>query len=109
MPHISQRKIIKPIHHKEVSDRRNSKWSKYYGSVAWKQLRNWYITEHPLCERCLAKGISVPAEEVHHRKRFSEGTTMDERYELLLDPLNLQSLCRKCHMEIHKEINHNKS
>ena len=66
-------------------------WSKYYGSKLWHSLRNSYIREHPLCEECLAKGIVTPA-----------GANAEERWDLLLDESNLQSLCMACHKEKHK-------
>ena len=77
-------------------------WSKYYGSKLWHSLRNSYIREHPLCEECLAKGIVTPAEHVHHITPFSQGATAEERWDLLLDESNLQSLCMACHKEKHK-------
>lgn len=101
MPYITKRRVIPQIKDKEATTRHNNKWSKYYHNKQWKLLREWYISSHPLCEVCLFKGRSVPAEEVHHRIPFSQGETMEEKYELLLDPDNLQSVCRKCHMDIH--------
>jgi 5-methylcytosine-specific restriction protein A len=58
-----------------------------YGS-AWAKVRNRYIAEHPVCERC---GSSGPWLDVHH---------IDGRSPL--DPgangwANLQTLCRSCH------------
>jgi len=44
----------------------------------------------PLCEICLAKGISEPAVEVHHRQSLRNGGAR-------LDPDNLQALCVRCH------------
>lgn len=73
----------------------------FYNSKGWKVLRNNYIRLHPLCEECLYKGISTPAEQVHHKKEFLSGKTDDERWSLLLNPNNLMSVCRKCHSEIH--------
>lgn len=104
MPYLIKRKIGYPDNKPEVTQktkRHNDKWNKYYGDKRWKSLRNWYIRNHPLCESCLFKGRSVPAEEVHHIKEFSKGETIEEKFSLLLDPSNLMSVCRKCHMEIH--------
>ena len=84
----------------------NIKWSSnqsapFYNSKGWKILRNSYISNHPLCERCLEKGISTPAEHVHHIKEFLSGKTELERWNLLLNPNNLMSVCINCHNAIH--------
>lgn len=104
MPYISKRRIGTPNHKEENNQRRNKKWSKYYGDHRWKELRNWYITNHPLCEECLFNGRSVPAEHVHHRIPFGTATTEDEKYRLLLDISNLESVCAECHRKIHNEL-----
>lgn len=75
----------------------------YYHSKDWQWLRNDYYMEHPLCERCLMDGRSVPAEEVHHKVPFLTGKTVEERWMLLLDRNNLMSLCKDCHHAIHNE------
>lgn len=51
--------------------------------------------QHPLCEQCLAAGVAVPVEEVHHKIPLSEGGTHDRG--------NLISLCKSCHSRIHAE------
>ena len=76
---------------------------KYYNSKAWKTLREAYIMNHPLCEICITKGISRQAEDVHHVIPFFTGQSEDEKWSLLLDPSNLQSLCSHCHHEVHKK------
>ena len=81
--------------------RKQGNGSIYYHSKQWKDLRLWYITEHPLCERCLEKGISKPADEIHHIKPYMSGSTDKERWDLLLNPNNLAALCEKCHHEVH--------
>lgn len=84
--------------------KRNNKSAIYYNSMQWRNLRNYYIHTHPLCERCYnIYGRSVPAEEVHHKKEFLKGQTEQERWQLLTDPDNLMSLCSACHHEIHNE------
>ena len=106
MPYIVKRRIGRPNKATQSDIKRhNDRWGKYYNNSAWKRLRNWYIQSHPLCERCLFNGKSVPSEEVHHKVEFSKGETMEDKFALLLDPQNLMAVCRKCHMEIH---NHNK-
>ena len=78
---------------------------KIYNSKTWKQLRELYYSDHPLCQRCLEKGIIKPSEEIHHKIPFLTGKTSDEIYELAYDYENLMSVCKQCHSEIHKELN----
>ena len=47
-------------------------------------------------------GISRQAEEVHHKRPFLSGQTEDERWQLLLNPNNLMSLCAECHDDLHR-------
>ncbi len=73
---------------------RNPQTKKRYGR-AWKRIRDSYAAAHPLCEVCLAKGIYVPTEEIHHKLPLSEGGTHDRA--------NLIALCKPCHSRIHAE------
>ena len=108
MPYLSHRKITVRSDKHDVRERHNDKWNIFYQDRRWKKLRHWYITNHPICEECLFEGRSVPAEHVHHRVPFSEGETMEEKFALLLDPLNLQSLCVEHHQEKHRLLNQSK-
>lgn len=103
MPWINKRKVGQPnkVDKQETINRRNKKWQKYYGDKRWKQLREWQIRTHPLCQDCLFEGRSVPAEEVHHIRAFGDGKTEEEKWSLLLDPSNVVSLCKKCHDKRH--------
>lgn len=74
---------------------------KIYNSKMWKQLRNSYIAEFPLCQSCLEKGKITPAEQIHHRVEFLKGTTQAEIEALAFDWDNLQALCKDCHLEKH--------
>ena len=72
---------------------------KTYSNTTWRKLRDTFMKEHPICERCLAKGKITPATDVHHMKSpFRNG---EVNYSLLLDDKNLMSLCRECHGQIH--------
>ena len=77
---------------------------KIYNSKQWKQLRNSYIKEFPLCQSCLEKGKITPAEQIHHRVPFLSGTTQAEIEVLAYDWDNLESLCKECHLEKHKKL-----
>ncbi len=76
-----------------------------YNNTAWRKLRNSYLKLHPLCENCLKEGKVVPAEDVHHKRSpFQKG---EINWTLLMEPENLQSLCKECHGKEHaKEQGH---
>lgn len=97
MPTINKQRIRE----KQVQYRHNNVSAQYYNTSAWRNLRNYYIKRHPLCEECMKNGKVKAAEEVHHIKEFLRGKTDEERYLLLTDESNLMSVCRKCHMKIH--------
>ena len=45
---------------------------------AWRKIRDRYLAEHPLCEKCREAGRLTNAEEVHHIKPLSKGGTHAE-------------------------------
>lgn len=77
---------------------------KIYNRQKWKKLRDAYIAEHPLCERCLEKGKITAAEQVHHVRPFLSGMSAQEIESLAYDHDNLMALCSQCHKEIHQEM-----
>ena len=85
-----------PLHRRQY-DRyeRDPKVNKKYGR-AWKRIRDKYVSQHPLCERCLKEGRLTPVEEVHHILPVSQGGRHTQD--------NLMSLCRSCHNKIHREL-----
>lgn len=96
-------KINKPQRKKIFSERKETDMRKLrkeaYQNTTWRKLRNTYLKQHPVCEKCLEKGKITPAEDVHHiRSPFRNG---EVNYGLLLDDKNLMSLCKTCHGEIH--------
>ena len=101
MPTINKNKKIreKPTQYKHEGNQ----GSKYYNTKQWNNLRNRYIKEHPFCEMCLEEGKVKLAEQVHHKTEFLSGLTEEERWQLLTDEDNLQSLCSECHHKIHNE------
>jgi hypothetical protein len=56
----------------------------------WRKQRAWYLSAHPLCERCRAAGKTKVAEVAHH---------------LQYEPPVLEALCRFCHEKEHGRIN----
>lgn len=72
---------------------------KLYNNSKWKKLRLAYLMEHPLCERCLEKGIINGSKiQCHHKlSPFDDGLTDSERLDRLLSYDNLESICPSCH------------
>lgn len=62
----------------------------FYGKSIWKKVRGRYARQHPLCEDCEAKGLTVPMYCVDHIVEIKDGGAK-------LDQSNLRSLCRRCH------------
>ena len=73
-----------------------------YHSNSWKKARKQKLEANPECELCKLRGLSIPAEQIHHAIKF------DQQYEnkikglLFLDEDNLISLCNDCHHHVHK-------
>jgi len=75
----------------------------FYHSQAWKNTRrNYRQSVGGLCERCLAKGMIVPAEIVHHKIPLTADNMND--LNISLSWKNLQALCRQCHAEVHDDM-----
>lgn len=58
----------------------------------WREIRQRFVSENPLCEECAKEGRLTPAEEVHHIIPMSHGGTHDWN--------NLMALCKSCHSRI---------
>jgi 5-methylcytosine-specific restriction protein A len=61
---------------------------------AWQRLRDRHATDNPLCAECARHGRVEAMSDVDHVRPF---TTFSDP--LRLDPLNLQSLCKRCHRD----------
>lgn len=78
----------------------DSKIKGFYSSIAWQKCREAYKKKtNYLCEECLKNGIITPAEEVHHIKKITRRNVKDPN--ITLNFANLQSLCKKHHLEKH--------
>lgn len=84
--------------HQKMENRRYEKYqrdpetAKRYGT-AWQKIRAAYVSEHPLCEQCMEKGIYRRVEEVHHILPLKNGGNHNKS--------NLISLCHECHARLH--------
>lgn len=73
---------------------------KAYQNTAWRKMRDTYMKEHPICQRCLdEKGKITPATDIHHKvSPFKNGAV---NWALLLDYDNLMAVCKECHGQLH--------
>lgn len=72
----------------------------FYGTAAWKSLRDRKLKKDPLCQVCLSNGFLKDGHDIDHIIEIKDD------YSLRLDINNLQTLCRSCHMhKTHKERN----
>lgn len=83
---------------------RTSNYKKLINSRKWNKLRAAKMQSNPLCEICSAAGIITPGIEVHHIKPIDTGANDTERTRLAYDMSNLQTLCHKCHIIAHVEL-----
>lgn len=67
----------------------------FYNGKAWRKLRKAYLSAHPLCERCIAKGEVTPAKIVHHKTYITPDNISNSDVTLSWD--NLEALCQDCH------------
>lgn len=75
-------------------------FERFYKSAAWNAARSVYAAKvGGLCECCLAKGIYVPGEIVHHIIPITAENIDDPSITLCFD--NLMLLCRECHAARH--------
>lgn len=72
---------------------------RFYHSKAWETCRLSYLTTHSLCERCLAKGLIVPARIVHHKIYLDDSLVNNP--EIALNHENLEAVCIDCHNKEH--------
>lgn len=72
---------------------------RFYHTKTWQNCRQSYLVTHSLCERCLARGLIVPAKIVHHKTYLDDATVNIP--ELALNHDNLEALCMDCHNKEH--------
>ena len=78
---------------------------KLYNTQSWKDCRAFvWSRDHGLCVDCSKKGLTTPAEEVHHIIELTPDNVNDPT--VSLNPDNLVSLCRECHRARHNKQVH---
>ena len=103
MPTIYKPKKKKVTNNQAFYQQRRRERQKVYNTDRWRKLRLNYLSQHPLCEECLKKGIIKSAQDIHHVISFMTTDDMCERERLAFDSSNLQALCRDCHCEKHNK------
>lgn len=72
----------------------------FYKTYAWNNCARLYRKSvGGLCERCLARGLIVPAAEVHHKIKLTPENLSDPT--IALNWENLEALCKDCHLKEH--------
>lgn len=84
---------------------RNPQYIRMIQSTKWRKLRNRKIIDQPRCERCLELQRITLATEVHHIEPVETGITYSQMHHLMFDYTNLMSVCKHCHIELHKSLN----
>lgn len=73
---------------------------RFYSSKAWKECRKTYRKKvGGLCERCLKEGRISAGVIVHHKIYVTPENI--NRPDIILNPANLELLCREHHQEEH--------
>ncbi len=73
----------------------------FYSSKQWTKCAIAYKkSKQGLCERCLKKGLIVPADEVHHKIRLTKENINNPQISLNFN--NLEALCEECHDKEHE-------
>lgn len=72
----------------------------FYKTKKWQTCRAKYISQHPLCEKCLELGIVNPSRYVHHKIFLNESNVHDTA--IAYGDENLQALCYECHEREHE-------
>jgi len=80
---------------------------KLINSKQWRVTRHEALEREPMCEVCKANGRYRAAQCVHHIIPVESAYSDDQAERLCYDMSNLQSLCFKCHSEIHKSERYN--
>ena len=75
---------------RQVDQQRGTAAQRGYGH-RWQKYRKTFISEHPICEECIKKGILTTTFAVDHIIPHNGDQ------ELFWDPNNHQGLCETCH------------
>lgn len=87
---------------KDGRKRTDRAWAvSFYTSTGWRKCREAYAKSRGnLCERCAARGLIVPGDEVHHKERLTPENI--DNPTVTLNWNNLELLCKACHLDEHE-------
>lgn len=92
MPHINTNGLKLPWVKPAVRGNKSWGWSTgFYSTKRWRNLRQFFLSQNPLCVMCEANGQLVTATVVDHI------IPRRDRPDLELEESNLQGLCEPCH------------
>ena len=84
-----------------LNSKKTSEQKKFYSSRKWTETSKQHRQQEPLCRRCKANGLIVPAQMVHHNPPVED---LIARGLSPYDHAYLESLCNKCHLvELRKK------
>lgn len=96
--------------HRATSDkiyqdnRKDKEYQAIYRDHRWKIVRKQALLRaNGLCEKCMSNGKISYVEDVHHIVPIKANILK------AFDITNLICLCRKCHIDAHKDLNNTKS
>lgn len=103
MPTIYKPEKKTTVNNQAFYQQRRKERQKIYNTSTWLKLRQNYLSQHPLCEECLKRGVIKSAKDIHHKISFMTTDDKAERERLAFDSDNLMALCRSCHCEKHNK------
>lgn len=85
----------RPVSPSAIADKYRGKTTERGYGADWRRLRRWVLSRSPLCQHCKDSpaGTITLAVDLHHIQSVK---SCPERR---LDPSNLISLCRSCHVK----------
>lgn len=104
--------INKGVKKKKDNSERKKQRMKMYNDAYYRQVRDNYMRNHPLCEDCMNMQIEnedgskkekiTPSIDLHHlQSPFAYGLNENERYARLIDTSNFIALCKFHHSQRH--------
>lgn len=77
----------------------DKRYTDFYQSPLWRNLRRTKMSIQPMCEWCLQNNRYSKGQVIHHKVEVRDGK---RGWELRADINNLETLCHECHNKHHK-------
>lgn len=78
----------------------NTNYKKLIQSPRWSKVRCYYLSQHPRCEIC--GGLATEVHHIEPLDNFRNDLQMMEK--MCFSESNLKSVCKDCHIKLHKEL-----